>query len=159
LIAVQLNRIKNLILSGGIIMDEPNVKTLNELLKGEHMAIHAYESVMPALNEETRKQIGDILKDHKEHAAELAERIISLGGIPDESTGMVGMMSQAKLKAESKIRDEKSMIRKLYDGEDQGIAAVEKVIKGDLDSTSRELADKILRTDHDHLKKLQQLLH
>lgn len=140
-------------------MDEPNVKTLNELLRGEHMAIQGYESVMPALSEETRKQINEILRDHKEHAAELSDRIASLGGIPDESTGMVGMMSKAKLKAESMLRDEKSIIRKLYDGEDQGIAAVEKIIKGDLDSTSRELADKILRTDHDHLKKLQQMLH
>ncbi|HHY82960.1 MAG TPA: DUF2383 domain-containing protein [Clostridiales bacterium] len=140
-------------------MDEPNVRTLDELLRGEHMAIQGYESVMPALSEETRKQINEILRDHKEHAAELSDRIIALGGVPDESTGIVGMMSKTKLKTESMLRDEKSIIRKLYDGEDQGIAAVEKVIKGDLDSTSRELADKILRTDHDHLKKLQQMLH
>ena len=139
-------------------MDEPNVKTLNELLRGEHMAIQAYESVMPHLKEDTRKQIAYMLKDHKQHAAELADRIISLGGIPKESTGMAGIMSQTKLKAESMIRDEKSMLRKLYDGEDQGIGAVEKIIKGDLDAESREIVDKILRTDHDHLKKLQQMI-
>lgn len=140
-------------------MDEPNVKTLNELLKGEHMAIQAYETVMPYLKEETRKQISDMLKDHKQHALELANRITALGGIPEESTGMAGAMSQTKLKIESMVRDEKSMLRKLYDGEDQGIAAVENIIKGDLDSTSREMVDKILRTDHDHLKKLQQMIH
>lgn len=140
-------------------MDEPNVKTLNELLQGEHMAIHGYESVMPALEENTRKQIGDILKDHKQHALELSDRITALGGIPEESTGIAGVMSQTKLKAESMMRDEKSMLRKLYDGEDQGIAAVEKIIKGDLDSASKDLVDKILRTDHDHLKKLQEMIH
>lgn len=140
-------------------MDEPNVKTLNELLRGEHMAIQGYESVMPSFKEETRKQISDIVKDHKQHALELADRIIALGGIPEEATGIAGMMSQTKLKIEGKVRDEKSMLRKLYDGEDQGIAAVENIIKGDLDSTSREMVDKILRTDHDHLKKLQQMIH
>jgi uncharacterized protein (TIGR02284 family) len=140
-------------------MDEPNVKTLNELLRGEYMAIQGYESVMPHLEEDTRKQLDDMLKDHKQHAAELTQRIIALGGIPEESTGIAGVMSQAKLKVESIVRDEKSMLRKLYDGEDQGIAAVEKIIKGDLDSDSREIVDKILRTDHDHLKKLQQMIH
>jgi len=139
-------------------MDEPNVKTLNELLRGEHMAIQAYESVLPHLKEETRKEIASILKDHKQHAVELADRITALGGIPEESTGIAGIMSQAKLKTESIIRDEKSILRELYDGEDKGIAEVEKIIKGDLDAESRKMADKILRTDHDHLKKLQQLI-
>lgn len=139
-------------------MDEPNVKTLNELLKGEHMAIQGYESVMPYLKGDTRKQIAYLLKDHKQHAMELTDRITALGGVPQESTGIAGIMSQTKLKAEGIIRDEKSMLRKLYDGEDQGIAAVEKIIKGDLDSDSREMVDKILRTDHDHLKKLQQMI-
>lgn len=139
-------------------MDEPNVRTLNELLRGEHMAIQGYETVMPHLKEDTRRQIADMLKDHKQHAIELTDRITALGGVPEESTGLAGIMSQAKLKVESIVRDEKSMLRKLYDGEDQGIAAVEKIIKGDLDNDSQEMVDKILRTDHDHLKKLQQLI-
>jgi bacterioferritin len=139
-------------------MDEPNVRTLNELVQGEHMAVQAYESVLPALQEETRKEISGIIRDHKQHALEISDRIVALGGIPDESTGMPGMMSQAKLKAESMVRNEKSLLQKLYDGEDQGIGVVEKIIKGDLDETSREMVDKILRTDHDHLKNLQQLI-
>jgi bacterioferritin len=139
-------------------MDEPNVRTLNELVQGEHMAVQSYESILPALQEETRKEISGIIRDHKQHALEISDRIVTLGGIPDESTGMPGMMSQAKLKAESMVRNEKSLLQKLYDGEDQGIGVVEKIIKGDLDETSREMVDKILRTDHDHLKNLQQLI-
>ncbi|MGI6538407.1 MAG: ferritin-like domain-containing protein [Caldicoprobacterales bacterium] len=140
-------------------MDEPNVKTLNELLRGEHMAIHSYECVMPSLTEDTRKQIDSILQDHKNHAAELADRITSLGGIPEESTGMAGMMSRAKLKIESKLQDKKSILKELYDGENKGIALVEQIIKGDLDSDSREMVDKILRTDKEHLKKLERMIH
>jgi bacterioferritin len=140
-------------------MDEPNIKTLNELLKGEHMAVQSYESVMPYLSENTRKEISGIIRDHKEHALEISDRITKLGGMPVESTGMAGAMSQMKLKAESLVQDEKSMLVKLYDGEDQGIAAVEKVSEGDLDKTSMEMVRKMLRTDHDHLKKLQQLIN
>lgn len=139
-------------------MDDPNIKTLNKLLKGEHMAIGAYESVLPSLEPYTRQEINSILNDHKRHAMELTDRITSLGGLPDEATGIPGFMSRTKLKAESVVRDEKSILQKLYDGEDQGIAAVEEVIRGNLDADSHELAKKILRTDHDHLKKLQQLI-
>jgi bacterioferritin len=140
-------------------MDEPNIKTLNELLKGEHMAVQSYESVMPYLTENTRKEISDIIRDHKQHALEISDRITKLGGIPVESTGMAGVMSQMKLKAESMVQDEKNMLMKLYDGEDQGIAAVEEVSRGDLDETSMEMVKKMLRTDHDHLKKLHQLIN
>ncbi|HPT79272.1 MAG TPA: DUF2383 domain-containing protein [Candidatus Atribacteria bacterium] len=139
-------------------MDNPNIETLNKLLRGEHMAIGAYESVIPSLEPQTRQELSSILKDHKQHAMELADRIAALGGIPDEATGIPGFMSRTKLKAESMVRDEKSMLQKLYDGEDQGIAAVEEIIRGNLDADSHKLAKKILRTDHDHLKKLQQLI-
>ncbi|HOB19321.1 MAG TPA: DUF2383 domain-containing protein [Candidatus Atribacteria bacterium] len=139
-------------------MDNPNIETLNKLLRGEHMAIGAYESVIPSLEPQTRQELSSILKDHKQHAMELADRIAALGGIPDEATGIPGFMSRTKLKAESMVRDEKSMLQKLYDGEDQGIAAVEEIIRGNLDADSHMLAKKILRTDHDHLKKLQQLI-
>ena len=123
------------------------------------MAIRGYESAMPYLSENTRKEISGIIRDHKEHALEISDRITKLGGMPVESTGMAGAMSQIMLKAEGLVQDEKSMLTKLYDGEDQGIAAVEKVSEGDLDKTSREMVQKMLRTDHDHLKKLQQLIN
>jgi len=140
-------------------MDEPNIKTLNELLRGEHMAIGSYESVLPTFqHQQTREEINNILRDHKQHAIEITDRIISLGGIPKESTGVAGVMSQTKLKAEGVFRSEKSMLEKLYDGEDQGIAIVEQIIKGDLDSTSLEMVQKILSTDHDHLNKLHQMI-
>ncbi len=123
------------------------------------MAIRGYESAMPYLSENTRKEISGIIRDHKEHALEISDRITKLGGMPVESTGMAGAMSQIMLKAEGLVQDEKSMLTKLYDGEDQGIAAVEKVSEGDLDKTSMEMVQKMLRTDHDHLKKLQQLIN
>ena len=74
-------------------MDNPNIKTLNEILQGEHMAIESYESVLPAFeDQETRSTINRILNDHKRHAMEITDRIIALGGKPKESTGMPGLM-------------------------------------------------------------------
>lgn len=141
-------------------MDEPNIKTLNELLGGEHMAIESYESVLPTIeDQQIKEEINRILRDHKQHAVEITDRIISLGGLPKESTGMVGVMSQTKLKAEGVFRSDISMLKKLYDGEDQGITMVEKIIEGDLDVTSLQMVQNNLDTDYKHLKKLQHMIN
>lgn len=140
-------------------MDEPNIKTLNELLQGEHMAIESYESVLPTIeDQQIKEELNRILREHKQHAVEITDRIISLGGLPKESTGMVGVMSQMKLKAEGVFRSDISMLKKLYDGEDQGIAMVEKIIEGDLDVTSLQMVQNNLDTDYEHLKKLQHMI-
>lgn len=57
------------------------------------------------------------------------------------------------------FRSDKSMLEKLYDGEDHGIAKVEKIIDGDLDATSYKMVQKILNADHDHLKKLHKMIN
>lgn len=141
-------------------MDEPNIKTLNELLQGEHMAIESYESVLPTIeDQQIKEEINSILREHKQHAVEITDCIVSLGGLPKESTGMAGVMSQTKLKAEGVIRSDISMLEKLYDGEKQGIAMVEKIIEGDLDVTSLQMVQKNLDTDYEHLKKLQHMIN
>ncbi|MDD4239514.1 MAG: DUF2383 domain-containing protein [Desulfotomaculaceae bacterium] len=141
-------------------MDEPNIKTLNELLQGEHMAIESYENVLPTIeDQQTKEEINRILTDHKRHAVEITDRIINLGGIPKESTGVAGIMSQMKLKAEGVFKSDELMLKKLNDGEDQGIAMVEKIIEGDLDATSLQMVHNILDTDYDHLEKLQHMIN
>jgi len=140
-------------------MDEPNVKTLNELLQGEHMGIESYESVLPTIeDQQTKDVINRILRDHKQHALEITDRIIGLGGTPKESTGIAGVMSQTKLKAEGLFRSDKSMMKKLYDGEKQGIAMVQEIIKGDLDATSLQMVKNNLANDCEHLIAIEQMI-
>lgn len=141
------------------VLDEPNIKTLNKLLKGEYMAIYSYESVLPTMkSNKLRKKLNEILKDHKKHAAEITDRIIKLGGTPNSRTGIAGRMTKFKLKMQGVLRSNHSTLKRLYEGENKGIAMVREVAKGDLDQTSLEMITKMMDTDRDHLKKLEHLI-
>ena len=59
---------------------------------------------------------------------------------------------------ETNGRSSVDILKRAYDGEDKGIAAVEEVISEDLDDTSLELVKNILSQDHDHLKSMLNLM-
>ncbi|MBM7614988.1 DUF2383 domain-containing protein [Alkaliphilus hydrothermalis] len=140
-------------------MNEPNIKTLNEILKGEHMAIEGYETVLSTIEDHQLKtRLNGILEDHKRHAMEITNRIYKLGGDPKESTGMVGVMADMKLKLEGMVSRNHVMLHELYQGEKQGIEAVKKTIKGDLDTDSLRLVQEMIETDTRHLGELEAMM-
>jgi bacterioferritin len=141
-------------------MDNKVVEELNEILKGEHMGIGAYERLInDCKDEKVRSELKKIQNDHKKHTQQLASRIQALGGKPQHSTGMGGLMASAMGTIESMTSsDTLSVLKRAYDGEDQGIAAVEEIIKGDLDEESNKLVKNILSEDHDHLKKMARMI-
>jgi bacterioferritin (cytochrome b1) len=140
-------------------MENKSVHELNTILKGEHMAVDAYEKfIKGADNEDIRKELESFQLDHRQHIEQLSERIMELGGHPETGTGIAGVFSNAKLAIGTMNADSTDILRKAYDGEDQGIAAVEKINKCDMDDKSRILVDDILSQDHDHLKKMAHML-
>ena len=141
-------------------MEKAAINELNALLKGEQMAIDAYERYIQDVDDENVKhELQQIQQDHRKHAGELAARIQTLGGDPDYSTGFVGFMASAKAVMEG-MNGHKTVdiLKKAYDGEDKGIAKAEEVVKGDLDGESAALVNKLLSDDHDHLKKMVNLI-
>lgn len=141
-------------------MENNVVSELSHLLKGEQMAIEAYEKFIRNAEDETVKsEFEKIQEDHKRHAAELSERIESLGGNPDRSTGLSGFMAQTMISTKNiGDTDPLDIIKQAFDGEDKGIAKSEEIVKGDLDQESRMLVNKILSDDHDHLKRMMEMI-
>lgn len=132
---------------------------LNKLLKGEEMAVQAYEKFIEgADNEKIRSSLQQIQKNHKLNADKLAERIQDLGEAAEYSTGMPGLFSDMKLSMEMKGKSSDEILKQAYDGEDKGIAAAEKTIKEDLDDTSMNVIHDVLSCDHDHLKAMLSLM-
>jgi len=143
--------------------DEKNsgqVKALNSVLKGEHMAIDIYETFISKIDDRlVAEQLQMFQKDHQRHADILSARICELGGEPEESRGFAGAMAESMSKIKTwGYADKADMLRQLYDGEDKGIAASLSNVDGVLDEQSRRVIDEILSDDHDHLKQLQSML-
>ena len=141
-------------------MENNAVEKLNTMLKGEYMAIDAYDRFIRDVRDENiQNEFLKIQEDHKKHIEELKGRVRSLGGRPVESTGIVGFMANTMLAAENIInRDSLSILKKAYDGEDKGIGMSEKVVVSDLDNESKNMVEQILSDDHDHLKRMAVLI-
>jgi len=141
-------------------MDHTVVNELNAILKGEHMAIGAYERLIgDCQDEKVRNELKRFQQDHIRHAGELAQRIRTLGGQPYGGTGFAGLMASAKGLVESATgKGTADVLRRAYDGEDKGIAMAEEIVKGDLDDESCGLVKRILGEDHDHLRRMADMI-
>jgi bacterioferritin len=133
-------------------MTEKNtINKLNELLKGEHMAIHIYERTKELQKDsQVANMLSEFASDHKLHAQQLTKRIIELGGKPEETIGLPGMMADLTSVINS-IRGPQQLLEQVYDGEDKGVHAYEERLD-QIDPTSQEMIRQIMKEDHEHLK-------
>jgi hypothetical protein len=89
----------------------------------------------------------------------LASYIQDIGGHPQENLGMKGKMADMKLSLDlGKKIDAAEIIKKAVEGETRGVNMAEKVLRGTLDSKSRDLAGEILHKDRSSIDKLNRLL-
>lgn len=138
------------------------LSALNQILKGENMAINLYHDFIEGIEDEKPKKLLEkFQKDHQNHASTLSNQIKDLGGNPKEGTGFSGVMSNAMMEignilgAEPKTED---ILEKIYNGEQKGLEKVEELKNENLDSQSQQLVDDIIATDHQHLKEIEKLL-
>jgi len=136
------------------------ISIFNQILKGEHMAIDIYDTYINNLEDKSlREKLQTFQQDHKIHAMKLSKYIQDLGGTPEESRGFAGAMARNMGKANSFFKQEpKEIFTELYNGEDKGIAKVVELTEGKLEEKSKGLIEEILAKDHDHLKKLSELI-
>ncbi len=136
------------------------IKALNELLQGEYMAVESFNNFISRLGDENaKKTLQEIQKQHRENIDKLASYIQTIGGQPDENLGMKGKMGDIKLNMElGSGTDTSEIIKKAIEGETQGVNMAEKVLRGDLDDRSRDIAGEILKKDRKSIEKLKSLI-
>lgn len=136
------------------------IKSINELLQGEYMAIESFNNFISRLEVGNTKDVfQDIQKQHRENVDVLAMYIQNAGGQPDENLGMKGKMGDFKLNMElGSLSGANQVIEKAIEGETQGVNMAEKVLRGRLDDKSRELAGNILENDRQSIERLKNLL-
>ena len=137
--------------------NKETIKSLNELLQGEYMAVESFNNFISKIEDENIKNgFKEVQQQHRENINNLASYIQDIGGQPDENLGMKGKMAEIKLNMEfgSKV-DSSEVIEKAIEGETQGVNMAEKVLRGNLDDKSRELAGEILENDRKSIEKLK----
>ena len=137
------------------------IKVLNELLQGEYMAVDSFNNFISRLDDE--KVINcfkEVQKQHRENIDKLATYIQDIGGQPDENLGVKGKMGEMMLNMELGSKaDTNAVIEKAIEGETKGVNMAEKLLRGDLDHKSRDIAGEILEKDRKSIDKLKRLLY
>lgn len=136
------------------------IESLNQLLQGEYMAVESFNNFISKLEDKNVKQcFQEIQKQHRENIDKLASYIQSIGGQPDENLGMKGTMGEMMLNMDlGPSSDMEEIIKKAIEGETKGVNMAEKVLRGDLDDRSRDIAGEILEKDRKSIEKLKKLL-
>lgn len=145
----------------GIEMDNTEtVKALNQLLQGEYMAVESFNNFLSKLDDQNAKRVfQEVQKQHRENISKLASYIQDIGGRPEENLGLKGKMGEIKINMDlGSDPDMTEVIEKAIEGETQGVNMAEKVLRGNLDDRSRDIAGEILNNDRKSIEKLKSLL-
>ena len=106
-----------------------SVDQMNGLLRGELSALETYRQ---ALNKIEDVRAKDVLKEchmcHSKRVDTIVERIVELGGKPDENSGLWGSFAKMMEGGATAFGD-KSAVSMLEEGEDQGLADYRKLLQ------------------------------
>lgn len=141
--------------------NKETIKSLNSFLQGEYMAIESFNNFISRLEDgKVKNTFQEIQVQHRENAKTLATYVQDAGGKPDENLGMKGTMGEMKLNMDLGSKaDINEIINKAIEGETQGVNMAEKVLRGELDDKSRDLAGEILQKDRKSIERLKDLLN
>jgi len=136
------------------------IKSLNQLLQGEYMAVEIFNNFISRTKNENVKQVfKEVQKQHRENIDKLASYIQDIGGKPEENLGIKGKMGDIKINMDlGSDADTYEIIEKAIEGETQGVNMAEKVLRGELDDKSRDIAGEILHKDRKSIEELKNLL-
>lgn len=143
-----------------MIKDSETIKSLNELLQGEYMAVESFNNFISKIEDEKVKNVfQSIQKQHRDNINILAEYIQELHGKPDENLGLKGKMADIKLNMKLDYKDINMVIEKAIEGETQGVNMAEKILRGNLDEKSRKITGQILENDRQSIHSLEKLIN
>lgn len=139
-------------------MHDVAIKELNAFLKGQYMGIHAYEHLIQRVEEpDIKQELQNIQQEHKMHAMEVAERIQQLGGTPVDDEGFVGSIQNFIGRFTTPDTTDEILDSALKGEDVYGLHMSEEIVKGDLDPESKQLIERILNEDRNHLQTLNEI--
>jgi bacterioferritin len=139
--------------------NEVVIEELNTLLRGTYMGIRSFEHYIQKVEDEDLKTVFQSMQqDVKQNAQKLAQRIQNLGGVPADSEGFSGSM-HSFMHNVMLPDDTHEIIEDALKGLDHyGVQYSEELVRGDLDSQSRQLAEDVIDTSRRQIEELRHYL-
>lgn len=140
--------------------NETVIEELNTLLRGTYMGIHGFEQYIQKLNHhDLKRTFQQIQQEQKQNAQKIAERIQNLGGTPADDEGISGSIGSFMHKFMIPDNEEK-IIEEAIEGLDKyGVHYSSELVEGDLDPSSKQIADETINDSRRHAEQLRHLVH
>lgn len=140
---------------------EQDIKQLNSFLRGELSAVETYQQCIEKVeNEQVRSQLLGLQESHRSRAILLQERILGLGGEPEQSAGAWGSLAKA-VQGGATIFGAAAAVSVLEEGEDHGLKDYRKDVEN-LSPAERQFVESRLlpeqQKSHDALSQIDRSL-
>lgn len=137
--------------------NEKDISKLNNFLQDEIAAIETYgQCIEKTAQSPISQRLVELRQSHTSRAALLRERIIALGGEPEEGSGVWGGFAKL-IEGGAKAFGEKAALSALEEGEDKGLNNYRSDLEDLTESTRQFIAGRILpeqQRTHDTLSSL-----
>lgn len=138
--------------------NENDIKQLNSLLRGELSAVETYQQCIDKVDDkELVPQLTALQGSHRARSTLLKERIVALGGYPDQTSGLWGNLAKA-LEGTAGVFGTSVAVSVLEEGEDHGKADYADKLKN-LSASGRNFIETVIypeqRKSHDVLSAIQ----
>jgi demethoxyubiquinone hydroxylase (CLK1/Coq7/Cat5 family) len=143
-------------------LNEGMVGKLNSFLRGEISAVETYRQALEKISDPSiRSQLEQCEQDHEQRIELLRERILALGGTPDQGSGAWGVWAKL-VQGGGNLLGEKTALQALEEGEDHGLNDYRRDLD-ELDGETRSwvesnILDRAKRT-HGALGTLKRTVH
>lgn len=108
---------------------EQDIKQLNSFLRGELAAVETYQQCLEKVESESiRSQLLSLQESHRARVILLKERIVALGGQPEQSAGAWGSFAKA-VEGGAKVFGAAAAVSVLEEGEDLGLSDYQKELE------------------------------
>lgn len=140
-------------------MKKDIIDELNTFLKGNFIAIKAYERYMKNIDHPDIKRIfHSIQQNHIKHAEMITKRIEQLHGKPANSPEVIENIIDWMSSLKKETTDLAHIIKDAKSGEQRGIKKSQQLLEDDLDEESLHLVKRILKKDQEHIEQLSAIL-
>jgi uncharacterized protein (TIGR02284 family) len=139
-------------------INENDIKQLNSLLRGELSAVETYQQCIENVSDQVLvSQLTALQTSHRARSILLRERIVTLGGQPDQTSGLWGSVAKA-LEGTAGVFGTAAAVSILEEGEDHGKADYEDKLQN-LSASGRSFIETVIypeqRKSHDVLSAIQ----
>ena len=133
------------------------VRILNSLLRSEISATETYTQAIPRVASKV-EVLREIAREHGQAVSQLREAIKSVGGIPDETSGIWPAMPPKVSEGPAQVFGEAATLQVLKDVEERGLGDYQEAVRRLNGSANNWISDRVIRSQIKHISRLEDLL-